>query len=66
MKASGVSARVKGLFYAFGHQHLGLTLSALTGELVADLVAGRSPAVDLAPFDLARFDGAARTTKEQR
>ncbi|MFO1201515.1 MAG: FAD-dependent oxidoreductase [Tabrizicola sp.] len=33
--------------YAFGHGHLGLTQSAGTGRLVADLLTDRSPAIDL-------------------
>ncbi|KQN76268.1 NAD(P)/FAD-dependent oxidoreductase [Sphingomonas sp. Leaf62] len=41
--------------YAFGHQHLGLTLSATTGEALAALLHGETPAVDLTPFDLGRF-----------
>lgn len=41
--------------YAFGHQHLGLTLAAVTGELAAALVRGENAEIDLAPFDLARF-----------
>lgn len=41
--------------YAFGHQHLGLTLAAVTGEAVAALIDGDHAPVDLAPFDLARF-----------
>jgi D-amino-acid dehydrogenase len=36
--------------YAFGHGHLGLTLSALTGYLVSQLVAGQDPVIDLAPL----------------
>ncbi len=51
----GRSTRRPDVFYAFGHGHLGLTLSATTGRLVADLVAGRTPPVDLAPFAAARF-----------
>ncbi|HEY3785124.1 MAG TPA: FAD-binding oxidoreductase [Steroidobacteraceae bacterium] len=43
------------LFYAFGHQHLGLTLSAVTAELVAELVMGRPTRFDVSAFDLARF-----------
>ena len=43
------------LFYAFGHQHLGLTLAALTGELMGSLCSGERGTVDLAPFDLTRF-----------
>ena len=49
---SSASARV---VYAFGHQHIGLTLGAVTGSLVADLVAGRQPALDLAAFAPTRF-----------
>jgi D-amino-acid dehydrogenase len=43
------------LFYATGHQHIGLTLAPVTGELIADLVAGRTPRHDVAAFDLRRF-----------
>jgi D-amino-acid dehydrogenase len=35
---------------AFGHQHIGLTLGPLTGRLIADLIAGRDPGIDLGPF----------------
>ncbi len=41
--------------FAFGHQHLGLTLSAITAEIVSALVAGRTPPVDLRPFRPDRF-----------
>ena len=43
------------LFYAVGHQHIGLTLAPVTAQLVGDLVAGRQPVHDLAAFDLQRF-----------
>ncbi len=56
LPAIGVSRRVDNLYYAFGHQHLGLTLAATTGELVVALMGGGAPAVDLTPFDLARFE----------
>ena len=35
--------------YAFGHGHLGLTQSAATGRLVADLVTGARP-IDMSSF----------------
>lgn len=38
------------VWLAFGHQHVGLTLGPLTGRLIADLIAGRDPGIDLAPF----------------
>lgn len=43
---------------AFGHGHLGLTQSAGTAAIVADLVEGRAPGIDLAPFRPDRFTGA--------
>ncbi len=43
------------LYYAVGHQHIGLTLAPITGELVADLVAERAPRLPIAAFDLRRF-----------
>ncbi|HRA64154.1 MAG TPA: FAD-dependent oxidoreductase, partial [Burkholderiaceae bacterium] len=46
------SARV---IYAFGHQHIGLTLGGLSGMVVADQVAGRESVIDLAPFSATRF-----------
>jgi D-amino-acid dehydrogenase len=57
LPAIGCSRRVGGLIYAFGHQHLGLTLSAVTGELVGDLALGLTPSIDLRPFDISRFEG---------
>lgn len=55
LPALGRSPRFDNLAYAFGHQHLGLTLAAATAELMADLCAGRTSGMDLAPFDLERF-----------
>ena len=41
--------------HAFGHGHYGLTQSAATARLVADLVAGRQPPIDLSSFSPQRF-----------
>jgi D-amino-acid dehydrogenase len=43
------------LFYAVGHQHIGLTLAAVTADLIADLVMGRTPRFGVQAFDLDRF-----------
>ena len=51
----GRSPRFDSVLLAFGHGHLGLTLGPLTGRLIADLVAGRDPGLDLAPFRPGRF-----------
>lgn len=41
--------------HAFGHGHIGLASGPKTGALVADIVAGRPPRVDIAPFAPSRF-----------
>lgn len=45
----------RSVFYAFGHAHLGLTGAAVTGQIIADLVAGRTPAIDPSPYAVDRF-----------
>ncbi|QYX56922.1 FAD-binding oxidoreductase [Roseovarius sp. SCSIO 43702] len=44
-----------GVHAAFGHQHVGLTGGPRTGRWVADLISGRHPNIDLAPYDANRF-----------
>ena len=41
--------------HAFGHGHVGLTAGATTARIVADLVSGRDPGLDLAPYAARRF-----------
>ena len=43
------------VYFAFGHQHLGLTMGAVTGCLVSDLVSGRNSEVDMTPYRIDRF-----------
>jgi glycine/D-amino acid oxidase-like deaminating enzyme len=42
-------------FLAFGHGHLGLSLAAVTGRVLAEAMAGRLTSVDLAPFRPGRW-----------
>ncbi|MBT4043598.1 MAG: FAD-binding oxidoreductase, partial [Rhodospirillaceae bacterium] len=49
------SSRFSRVFYAFGHGHLGLSLGAVTGRLIADLVQDRAAEIDTAPFRADRF-----------
>jgi len=51
----GPSPRYKNAFFAFGHGHSGLTLGAVTGNLIADLVMDRVPPIDLGPYRADRF-----------
>jgi len=43
------------LVLATGHGMLGVTMSAVTGLLVSEIIAGRTPSHDPAPFSAARF-----------
>jgi D-amino-acid dehydrogenase len=45
----------RNLVLATGHGMLGVTLSAVTGEMVRDLVTGTAPTLDPAPWSPARF-----------
>ncbi len=55
LPAIGRARATPRVVYAFGHGHLGLTQSAGTARLVAELVRGVPPAIDLVPFSPQRF-----------
>ncbi|MDT8322167.1 MAG: FAD-binding oxidoreductase [Xanthomonadales bacterium] len=40
---------------AFGHGHYGLTQGPTTGRIIASLVCGEDPGLDLTPFSISRF-----------
>ena len=52
----GQSTKDKNVFYAFGHQHIGWTLGAVTGKVMTELVNDKKPNLDLSPFDPNRFN----------
>ncbi len=52
----GRSGKDKNVFYAFGHQHVGWTLGAVTGKVMTELVNDRKSDLDLSPFDPNRFN----------
>jgi D-amino-acid dehydrogenase len=51
----GRSAHCNNVLYAFGHGHLGLTLSAITAQLIAGMVSGHADRFDLTPYRITRF-----------
>jgi D-amino-acid dehydrogenase len=51
----GFASGCADVVHAFGHGHIGLTAGPGTAKLVADLIAGRRPQVDPAPFSARRF-----------
>ncbi|PHP68690.1 FAD-dependent oxidoreductase [Zhengella mangrovi] len=52
----GVTPGVRGAFLGFGHDHVGMTGGPKTGRILAQLVAGRKPNIDLAPYSPSRFE----------
>jgi len=51
----GPSKNYKNLFYAFGHHHLGWTLGAITGKIIAGMIASEKTNLDLTPYSSLRF-----------
>jgi D-amino-acid dehydrogenase len=51
----GAAARHKGLWFDFGHQHLGLTLGPVSGLLLAQMMTGEAPFTDPRPYRAERF-----------
>jgi glycine/D-amino acid oxidase-like deaminating enzyme len=51
----GPDPDVERLWYATGHGRNGILLAALTGEIVADLLTGTEPDVDIGPLAIERF-----------
>jgi len=51
----GHSQNSKRIIFAFGHQHIGLTLGGVTGKIVTDLALKRTPDFNINDFDPKRF-----------
>jgi len=51
----GYSTVSEHILFAFGHQHIGLTLAGITGKLIAELANGEEPSHNIAPFSPRRF-----------
>jgi glycine/D-amino acid oxidase-like deaminating enzyme len=57
LPAIGRTQRLDGLILATGHEGSGIILGPITGELVAEIYANKTPRVDLTAFDPDRFVG---------
>jgi D-amino-acid dehydrogenase len=51
----GYSTVSETILFAFGHQHIGLTLAGITGKLIAELANGEEPSHNITPFSPRRF-----------
>lgn len=52
----GASTNHAAVYFACGHQHIGLTAGPKSGRIIADLIAGRASNYDLSAFAVDRFD----------
>jgi D-amino-acid dehydrogenase len=50
LPAVGPIRALPGIIAAFGHGHNGMTSGPVTGRIVSDLIAGRAPPIDIAPY----------------
>jgi len=53
----GKASQFDNVFYAFGHGHVGMTQSAVSGKLLAQLVCGERSELDVKPYSVMRFGG---------
>ena len=51
----GESKMYNNVYYAFGHQHLGLSLGAITGKVIQSLVENKKSNINIDPFNPYRF-----------
>ncbi len=51
----GPSKKYKNLFYSFGHHHLGWTLGAISGKIIAGMIAEEKTNLDLSAYSSLRF-----------
>ena len=49
------SPHFSNVYFAFGHQHVGITGGPKTGRLVAEMIQGQTPNIDMKPFSVTRF-----------
>ncbi len=51
----GESSKNKNIIYAFGHQHIGWTLGAITGKIVTTITNGKKPNINIEAYSPNRF-----------
>ena len=52
----GASPQAPAIHFAFGGQHLGLTMGPRLGRMTADMIAGRKTNIDISAYRVDRFD----------
>ncbi len=55
LPAIGYSLSSEYVLYAFGHQHIGLTLAGITGKLISEIINNEPLSLDIKAFSARRF-----------
>jgi D-amino-acid dehydrogenase len=58
LPALGAASGLGNVYCAFGNGHFGITGGPVMGKVIAEIVAGAQPSIDVAPFRVERFCGA--------
>ncbi len=58
----GAVPGLQGAYTGFGHHHIGLTGGPKTGRLLAQMIGGRKPNIDVSPYSPARFSRSGAVT----
>lgn len=53
----GAAPNYANAYFAFGNSHFGMTAGPVMGRVIAEIVAGRKPGIDITPFSPTRFPG---------
>jgi D-amino-acid dehydrogenase len=56
--------KLRNLYLATGHGTLGWTMAAGTGRVMADLISGKAPAIDMEGLTMARYGGSSATPRQ--
>ena len=51
----GAAPKFENAFFAFGNSHFGMTAGPVMGKVIAEIVAGNKPGIDVTPFRAERF-----------
>ena len=51
----GAAPNIDNAYFAFGNSHFGMSAGPVMGKVIAEIVAGVKPSIDVTPFSAGRF-----------
>jgi D-amino-acid dehydrogenase len=55
LPALGAAPKFDNAYFAFGNSHFGMSAGPVMGKVIAEIVAGKTPSIDVTPFSTSRF-----------